>query len=94
MIIILIIVLIGFFFLVAMLLAGGVIASQSWAKKKAKKWVEAGHIDESYNRLMHFSKASEIDKVSRILSHTTNDLEAQDLWRKLQDLKEKGGKAT
>ena len=58
--------------------AGLIIYGQSWAKKEAKKMLAA-------NQIYDYHK---FDRVCTILARTENDLEAADLWRKLQELKE------
>jgi len=60
-------------------LAGLVVFSQSQAKKEAKKMLDAGQI----------MNERKYKQTSNILSKTTNDLEAADLWKRLQELKAK-----
>ena len=52
---------------------------RSQAKGKAKQILELGHID----------KPKEFAWISDALAKTPNDLEATDLWKRLQELKEK-----
>ncbi len=54
-----------------------IITQQSGAKKEAKKMLAQGKI----------VNQREFKRVSRILSTIQNDLEAADLWKKLQELK-------
>lgn len=77
-IIILIIVFIVIGFALAIPLAGLVVFSEAQAKKEAKKILAAGEIGDppKFKRTMD------------VLAHTTNDLEAADLWKKLQTLSE------
>lgn len=50
---------------------------RSKAKAKARQILDAGHID----------KPKEFAWVSEALAKTPNDLEATDLWKRLQNLK-------
>lgn len=76
MIIILIIIGIGLFFGLAILLAGGIVWSQSSAKKEAKKILALGKIENH----------KKFEQISKTLATTQNDLEAADLWKRLQEL--------
>ena len=78
-IIIIIIVLAIVGFIIAIPLAGLVVFSQAQAKKEAKKILTSGRID----------NPKKLDRIFGILAKTPNDLEAADLWKKLQDLKNK-----
>jgi len=83
-IIILIIVLILIGFALAIPLAGLVVFSQAQAKKEAKKILAAGTIN----------NPRKFKQTMNVLSHTTNDLEAADLWKKLQTLSEQNTQRT
>lgn len=78
MIIILIILGIGLFFGLAFLLTGLIVWGQSSAKKEAKKILALGKIEDH----------KKFERISRTLSTTTNDLEAADLWKRLQELQQ------
>ncbi|MFC1944994.1 hypothetical protein ACFLX5_05935 [Chloroflexota bacterium] len=75
-IILIVLAFIGLF--LAIPVAGLVVFSQSQAKKEAKKILASGKIDnpKKYKRTMS------------ILAKTDKDLEAADLWHKLQQLQE------
>lgn len=55
-----------------------VLKSQSWAKKSAKAMLRAGTI----------TNPKTFEQVSRVLATMPNDLEAADLWHKLQELRQ------
>ncbi len=78
-IIILVIILVTIGIALAIPLAVLIVSSQDKAKKEAKKILETGRIDDS----------KKFEQVSKTLATTQNDLEAADLWKKLQDLKDK-----
>lgn len=78
MIIFLIIIGIGLFFGLAILLAGGIVWSQSSAKKEAKKILTLGKIENH----------KKFEQISKTLATTQNDLEAADLWKRLQELQQ------
>ncbi len=54
-----------------------IVGQQSGAKKEARKMLAVGKV----------TSDREFRRISRILSTTQNDLEAADLWKKLQELK-------
>ncbi len=78
-IIILVIILVLIGIALAVPLAGLIVFSQAKAKKEAQKMLEAGRIDDP----------KKFAQISKVLATTQNDLEAADLWKKLQDLKDK-----
>ena len=55
--------------------ATGLVISHGSAKNKAKEMLKAGRC------------SPDVDKVLKTLSHIPNDLEAADLWKKLNELK-------
>jgi len=59
--------------------AGLIAFRQEKVKKEAKKILEDG-------RIYDYKK---FEQISKTLATTQNDLEAADLWKKLQDLKDK-----
>jgi len=66
-------------FLLAIFLGIMVVVSRSQAKNKAKRMLERGQI----------TTRTEYRQVLKILSAIPNDLEAADLWKKLQEMKVK-----
>ena len=80
-IIILVIVLVLIGIALAFPLAGLIVFSQAKAKKEAQKILEVGRIDDP----------KKFKQISKTLATTQNDLEAADLWKKLQDLKDREG---
>jgi hypothetical protein len=75
------VVLIGVGFIIALVvgvpLSALTVGTQSWAKKQARKMIESGTVD-----------WKNVDRVSKVLSTMSNDLEAKYLYPKLQDLRE------
>ena len=74
---IIILLIVGFVvaFLVGVPIAGLAVYSQRWAKKQAHHMINTGKID-----------WKNFDRVSKILATTKDDLEAADLWHRLQEL--------
>ncbi len=54
-----------------------ILSQRSGAKKEAQKMLAKGKV----------TNEREFRRISRILSTTTGDLEAADLWKRLQELK-------
>ncbi|GAF67446.1 unnamed protein product [marine sediment metagenome] len=67
------------FGILGIILVPGIIDSQSWAKKTARKILESGRID----------NPNEAERVSKVLSVIEGDREAADLWKHLQELKQR-----
>ena len=65
--------------IVAIPLAGVIVFTQAQAKKQAKKMLASGEV----------TNWKKFDRICSMLATTSDDLEATDLWHKLQDLKEK-----
>jgi len=66
-----------FYLPLSLIFGVGVIATRSSAKKQARQALERGRINDM----------RKFNRVSNILAHTLNDLEAADLWKRLRELK-------
>ena len=75
--VILIILAIAGFFVVVIALALSIMSVQSRAKVKAKKILAEGKVND----------IGEFKRISDVLAHMPNDLEATDLWKRLQEIK-------
>ncbi len=75
--VILIILAIAGFFVVVIALALSIMSVQSRAKVKAKKILAEGKVND----------IGEFKRISDVLARMPNDLEAADLWKRLQEIK-------
>lgn len=60
---------------IGLFVALAIVRSRSWAKKQAREMIEGG------------DRNRDFDGVCKILSAIPNDPEAQELWKKLQELR-------
>jgi len=71
-------ILLGLAFWLALPIAGLAVLGQRWAKKQARHMLDTGEVE-----------WKNFDRVSKILATTRDDLEAADLWHRLQELRDK-----
>ena len=64
---------------IALSLAGVIVFTQAQAKKQARKILDSGEIKDW----------KKFDQICKMISTGGNDIEAADLYRRLQDLREK-----